>query len=31
MERFAIKANKAAKALSASTLDYTNAALIYYQ
>ena len=31
MERFAASANKAAKALSASTLDYTDAALIYYQ
>ena len=31
MDKFAIKANKAAKALSASTLDYTNAALIYFQ
>lgn len=31
MERFAVTANKAAKALSASTLDYTDAALIYYQ
>ena len=31
MDKFAIKANKAAKALSASTLEYTNAALIYYQ
>jgi len=31
MERFAATANKAAKALSASTLDYTDAALIYYQ
>ena len=31
MEQFAIRANKAAKALSASTLAYTNAALIYYQ
>ena len=31
MDQFAAKANKAAKALSASTLDYTNAALIYYQ
>jgi len=31
MEQFAQTANKAAKALSTSTLDYTNAALIYYQ
>lgn len=31
MEKFAATANKAAKALSTSTLDYTNAALIYYQ
>ena len=31
MEQFAIRANKAAKALSASTLAYTDAALIYYQ
>ena len=31
MDRFALKANKAAKELSASTLDYTNASLIYYQ
>ena len=31
MEQFAISANKAAKELGASTLDYTNAALIYYQ
>ena len=31
MDRFAIKANKAAKELNASTLDYTNASLIYYQ
>ena len=31
MERFAIQANKAAKNLGATTLDYTNAALIYYQ
>ena len=31
MDQFAARANKAAKALSASTLDYTNAALIYYQ
>ena len=31
MDRFAKKANEASKALSANTLDYTNAALIYYQ
>ena len=31
MERFAATANRAARALSASTLDYTDAALIYYQ
>lgn len=31
MDRFAEKANKAAKSLSSTTLDYTNAALIYYQ
>ena len=31
MEKFAIQANKAAKDLGASTLDYTEAALIYYQ
>lgn len=31
MERFAIEANKSAKFLGSSTLDYTNAALIYYQ
>jgi len=31
MDKFAERANRAAKALSASTLDYTNAALIYYQ
>ena len=31
MERFAKNANKAAKALGASTTNYTNAALIYYQ
>ena len=31
MDRFAVKANKAAKELGKSTLDYTNAALIYYQ
>ena len=31
MKDFAIQANKAAKELNASTLEYTNAALIYYQ
>lgn len=31
MDKFAASANKAAKALSATTLDYTNASLIYYQ
>ena len=31
MEKFAIQANKAAQGLGASTRDYTNAALIYYQ
>ena len=31
MERFARQANKAAKELGATTLDYTNASLIYYQ
>lgn len=31
MAKFAEKANKAAKSLSASTLAYTDAALIYYQ
>lgn len=31
MARFAEEANTAAKQLGASTLDYTNAALIYYQ
>lgn len=31
MDKFAEKANKAAKALSTSTLDYTDASLIYYQ
>ena len=31
MERFAKQANDAAKNMGASTLDYTNAALIYYQ
>ena len=31
MDIFAEKANKAAQRLSTSTLDYTNAALIYYQ
>ena len=31
MAKFAVEANKAAKALSATTTDYTNASLIYYQ
>lgn len=31
MARFAEQANKAARSLSATTLDYTNASLIYYQ
>ena len=31
MARFAEQANKAARALSATTTDYTNASLIYYQ
>ena len=31
MDKFAEKANEAAKSLGASTLDYTNASLIYYQ
>ena len=31
MKNFGKQANEAAKALSASTLEYTNAALIYYQ
>ena len=31
MEKFAVQANKAAKALGASTRDYTDASLIYYQ
>lgn len=31
MERFAVQANKAAKNLGASTLDYTKASTIYYQ
>ena len=31
MERFAVSANKAAKALGASTKDFTEASLIYYQ
>lgn len=31
MERFADRANKVAKSLGSSTLDYTNASLIYYQ
>lgn len=31
MDKFAVKANNAAKALGSSTLDYTKASLIYYQ
>lgn len=31
MREFAIQANKASQALGATTLDYTNASLIYYQ
>lgn len=31
MEKFAVQANRAAQNLGASTKDYTNAALIYYQ
>ena len=31
MAKFAVEANKAAKALSTTTTDYTDAALIYYQ
>jgi hypothetical protein len=31
MARFAEEANQAAKALSATTTEYTNASLIYYQ
>jgi len=31
MARFADQANKTARSLSATTLDYTNASLIYYQ
>ena len=31
MDKFAVKANKAAKSLGAATTDYTNAALIYRQ
>lgn len=31
MAKFAVQANKAAKALSTTTTDYTNASLIYYQ
>jgi len=31
MDRFADRANKAAQALSTSTLEYTKASLIYYQ
>jgi hypothetical protein len=31
MAEFAEQANKAAKALSTTTTEYTNASLIYYQ
>nr|DAF40497.1 MAG TPA: hypothetical protein [Caudoviricetes sp.] len=31
MKVFALEANKAAKALSTTTTNYTNASLIYYQ
>jgi hypothetical protein len=31
MAKFAAEANKAAKALNATTTEYTNASLIYYQ
>jgi hypothetical protein len=31
MAKFAEMANRSAKSLSATTTDYTNAALIYYQ
>lgn len=31
MEKFAVQANEAAKGLGASTMDYTQASLIYYQ
>jgi hypothetical protein len=31
MAKFAQEANNAAKALSATTTEYTNASLIYYQ
>jgi hypothetical protein len=31
MDKFAIKANKAAKALGSTTKSYTDASLIYYQ
>jgi len=31
MAKFAEKANAAARALSTTTTDYTNASLIYYQ
>jgi hypothetical protein len=31
MSKFAEEANKAAKSLSATTTEYTNASLIYYQ
>nr|DAT10101.1 MAG TPA: hypothetical protein [Caudoviricetes sp.] len=31
MKTFALEANNAAKALSTTTTNYTNASLIYYQ
>jgi hypothetical protein len=31
MSKFAVEANRAAKALSTTTTDYTNASLIYFQ
>jgi hypothetical protein len=31
MAKFAVEANKAAKALNATTTEYTNASLIYFQ
>jgi hypothetical protein len=31
MERFAVSANKSAKALSTTTTEYTKASLIYFQ
>jgi len=31
MARFAREANEAARSLNSTTLDYTNASLIYYQ